>query len=158
MVATAPPATPKQHLWAPRHPCARLGLQRPRAGLRLAPTHHTGHPELASLHPRGGRALTGQVGMAAKCWRWERVTQKAPSTPKREGGTEDRRRGGGGWSSSLARATEQRRPAPIQLITCFISTLITQGNTLIKEKGFSLSFSLLSRVSCANPAPGKVTF
>lgn len=84
---------------------------------------------------------------------------KGTQHPKK--GRGDRRQeagGGGGWSSSLARATEQRRPAPIQLITCFISTLITQGNTLIKEKGFSLSFSLLSRVSCANPAPGKVTF
>lgn len=31
------------------------------------------------------------------------------------------------------------------------------GNALIKEQGFSLSFPLLSRASCANPAPGKVT-
>lgn len=33
-------------------------------------------------------------------------------------------------------------PSALPLVTHFISTLITQGNALIKEKGFSLSPSL----------------
>lgn len=84
--------------------------------LRAAQTHHTGHPKT-----RRGR------------W-WHRATHRTPSTPKREGGAAE-----GGLVLQPHRAGAV---SPPPLITCLISTLITQGNALIKEKGFSLSPSL----------------
>lgn len=92
--------------------------------------------EAASTHPETPQKC---IPIPAVGW-WHRVT------PKKGRGGRKEVVWGGGWSCS---------PPPAHYLPHKLSD--HTGNALIKEQGFSLSFPLLSRASCANPAPGKVT-